>query len=131
MDFLFRLFSSFLVSFVSFVSIIATMADRIKLLQFIQKVYQFMGIYPSQSNQNWCSINWRNIFILFSLIQMFTFSFAFLIFEAKNIIDVETSFYTVTTEICCTSYYLIHMWKMPKILKLCENFEKFMGKSKC
>lgn len=106
------------------------MAGQLKLLQLTQKVYQDMGTYPLQSNQNWRSINWRNIFILFSFIQMFIFSLAFLIFEAKTIIEAGTCFYAVITEICCSIFYLIHMWKTQKILKLIENFEIFIEKCK-
>lgn len=109
---------------------IAMAARRLKLLHFTQEVYQDMGIYPRQSNLNWHSINWRIIFMLVSFIQMFIFSLAFLIFEADNIIDVGTAFYTVNSEFCCIVYYLVLMYKMPKILTLIENFEKFIKNSK-
>lgn len=105
------------------------MAERSKLLQFTQKVYQDMGTRTTQSNSNHRSINWRNIFMLTSFIQLFISSFAFLIFEADSIVDAGTSFYVASTEICCIIYYLINMQKMPKILKLIENFEKFVEKS--
>lgn len=109
---------------------IAAMAEeRLKLLQFTQKVYQEMGIYPSQSNQNWHSINWRNTFTLFSFVQLFIFSGAFLIFEAETVIDAGQSFYTTDTVLWSTIFYLIQWWKMSKILKLIEGFGNFIEKS--
>lgn len=63
------------------------MAGRLKLLQFTQKTYSNIGIYPSQSNQNGLPINWFNIFMMLSFIQMATFSLAFLLFEADDIVD--------------------------------------------
>lgn len=106
------------------------MAGQLKLLRSTQKVYQHMGIYPPQSNQNQLQFNWRNILMLFSLIQIFIFSLAFLIFEAETIVDAGSSFYAVNSLLCCTIYYLMKMWKMPKIRKLIENFEKFIEESK-
>lgn len=111
-------------------SLSATMAEQIKLLKLTQKMYQDMGIYPPQSNQNRRSINWRNIFMLVSFIQLLISSFAFLIDEADSIVDAGTSFYVAITELCCIVYYLINMWKIPKILKLIEHYENFIEKSK-
>lgn len=108
----------------------AIMADRLKLLQLLQKVYQDMGICPSQPNQIRHPINWRSIYFLFSFIQLFIFSFAFLIFAASSIVDAGTSFYVAVTELCCIVYYLINKLKMPRILKLIEHFEKFIEKRK-
>lgn len=114
---------------ISFDKFIAAMAGRLKLLQFTQKAYRHIGIYPSQSNRNWHSINWRSIFMLFSLIQMAVSSLAFLLFEANDIVDAGLSFFAVNSEICCTTYYLINMWKIPKILELIERFDKFIENS--
>lgn len=105
------------------------MAGRLKLLQFTQKTYSNIGIYPSQSNQNGLPINWFNIFMMLSFIPMATFSLAFLLFEADDIVDAGLSFFAVNSEIFCAIYYLINMWKMPKILKLIESFERFIESS--
>lgn len=111
-------------SLINYNKCIATMAERLKLLQFIQSTYTSIGIYPPQSNQNRRSVNWRKIFMLFSLMQILILSLAFLIFEAKTVIDAGFPFFVVNTELCCTVYYLINMWKMPKILKIIKEFEK-------
>lgn len=118
-----------LFSLVSYKKCTAKMAERLKLLQFIQSTYTGIGIYPPQSNQNRRSINWRKIFMLFSLMQILILSLAFLIFEAKTVIEAGFPFFVVNTELCCTVYYLINMWEMPKILKVIENFEKFVEES--
>lgn len=90
-----------------------------------------MSIHPtSQSRQNWHSINWGIIFIFVSLLQMFISSLAFLIFEADTVMDAGKSFYCADTTLWCANFYLIQMWKMPEILKLIENFEKFIEESK-
>lgn len=106
------------------------MADKLKLLQFTREVYQDMGIYPPHSIQKQHPVNWRNVFILFSLVQIFIVSLAYLIFEAESIVDAGFPFYVINTEFSCAIYYLTNLWKMPKILKLIECFEKFIVESK-
>lgn len=67
--------------------------------------------------------------MLQSLAQSFIVSFAFLIFKADNIVDIGIPFFTVNSGLCCITYYLVNMWKIPKILKLIEGFENFIEKS--
>lgn len=105
------------------------MAARLKLLRFVQKMLQDMGIYPSQSNLNWQSINWRNSSVLIALIQMLSFSLAFLIFKADNIVDAGTCFYAVSTELFCSTVLLTDLYNISKILQLIEEFEDFVEES--
>ena len=106
------------------------MAGRLKLLQFTQKLYEDMGVYPPKSNHFWHSINWRNASMFISLIQMLIFSLAFLIFEAETIVDAGSSFYVVNTELTCSIFFFINFHNLPIILNLIEKFEDFIEQSK-
>lgn len=98
------------------------------MFQLTQKMFQSMGIYPSQSNSNWHSINWRNSSVLIALVQMLIFSLAYLVFEVDNIVDAGTCFYAVSTELFCSIILLLNLHNIPKILQLIEKFEDFVEK---
>lgn len=89
-----------------------------------------MGIYPtSKSNPN-CSINWRNLSMLISFIQMLIFSLAYLVFKAETIIDAGTSFYATNTVSTCSIFLYVNFHKMPRILKLIATFKEFIENSR-
>lgn len=108
---------------------ITTMADRIKLFQFTISVYKDMGIYPKQLNQNRCSFNRLNLFMIIPLVYYLFFGLLFLMFKAKTIPEAGISFYTVTTTLGCLTYFLLNMFSnMPKIRNIIGKFEEFIGK---
>lgn len=89
-----------------------------------------MGIYlPKTSNQR-CSANTRNSFFLICYIQLFSSSLLFLLFKAESTLEFGASFYAVICQFYSVYYFLIKLWQMPRIIKLIEEFEVFMGKSK-
>lgn len=55
--------------------------------------------------------------------------FAFALFRAKTVREFGDSYYTSTTSLSHSIYVSIHIWKMAKILKLIERFERIIQKS--
>lgn len=107
-----------------------TTAGSIKLFQYYQKFNQAVGIYSRQSDQNSNSINSKNVILIVSIAQFFVSSTAFLLFDAKSILDYGISVSALLVEISVTVYMLILIYQMEKTLKFIENCEQFLEKSK-
>lgn len=105
------------------------MAGKTKLFHSLRQLYQMLGIYSSETNQNFL-FNWKIVFIASSMILFFIGSFAFFLWEAETVDDYGSSFYTSISQLCTTNYYLILVWRMPAILELFKNFEDFIESSK-
>lgn len=105
------------------------MAKSVELFKFLQKSYQTIGFYPSQTGQIGCSFNLKNLFILLSILQLFLSSLAFFLFEAHSLFDYGTSFYTSITNLFSLIILAIILWKMTDILMLIEKFEEYIEKS--
>lgn len=89
-----------------------------------------MGTFPSQSSQKADSINVRNKICLICDGQMTFTAFAYCLFEAKTIFEYGFGFYIVICMINGIVLDLLFTWKCENILKLIENCEEFMKKSK-
>lgn len=64
------------------------------------------------------------------MVLIFIALFAFLLWEAETIDDYGTSFYECLTQLGCAHNFLVVVWRMPVILKLLKNFEKFIDSRK-
>lgn len=107
------------------------MVGPIRLFQSLRGYYQMMGIYsPESSNQRY-SINGRNSFFLFCYTQLLISSVLFLLFEAETTLEFGAAIYALLAESFCIWYFLMKMWRMPRILRLIDGFDAFMEKSKC
>ena len=104
------------------------MDDSLELFQFIKQFYQIVGIYSSQSNQKYCSINSRNSILLFSFVQFLIPTVAFLFFKAESILDYGQSFFILVSTIESVVLYAILIWQMQNILKFIENCKGFIEK---
>lgn len=102
---------------------------KMELFRYVRKCYQTLGVYPVQSNQN-SRFNLRNLFILMCILQMFTSSLAYFLFEAKLIGEFADSFFMVSSTLNCAFYFLISIFKISNILTLIGEFEQFIEKSK-
>lgn len=105
------------------------MAEPVKLFQLVQKIYKMMGICPPQPDQKH-SFNSRILVVLFIVSQFLFSSVAFLLFQASSIQNRADSFYFSLSIANCGVYIIVSHWKIPKILNLIENFEKFVEQSK-
>lgn len=102
--------------------------DTIKLFQSIQKFYHTIGFKHSSKSHSSC--NCRNLFALFAITQLFITSTAFFLLEANSLQEYSTSFYGSITELDCLVYFATNFFKLRNILKLIENYDKFIEKSK-
>lgn len=106
------------------------MAGSVKYFQFVQKFHQIIGVYPSQSNQKHCSINWiQVIFLINSALFLFTTA-AFILIEAKSMFDYGFTFYAFSCMINVIVIYLTFIRQSENTLKYIENCEQFIEKSK-
>lgn len=73
-----------------------TMANTVRFFQFIKKSYHRVGFCPLQNeNTPFGPYNFRNFLILFFLSISFAAPSAFLLFEAKSIIEYGSSWFLV------------------------------------
>lgn len=114
-------FSNSLISFVN-------MDRPLKLFRFSQKLYQRIGIYPPQSNQNH-SFNSKNVFFICVMAHIVSFVGAFFLFKAKRLDEYALSFYFAVSAVSTIFYYITNIYQIDNILKLIEKFEEFIGKS--
>lgn len=115
----------------AWLSYIVAMAKVLKIFQSTIKYYQTLGIYPSQSNQNY-SFNIRSICILFSMIGVFFSTATFFLFNAENIVefsDAFKAFYISSSEISFITCFLVNIFNIRDILELIKKWEKLLQKS--
>lgn len=99
-----------------------------KLFQCVQTFYRMLGVYPPQHGQI-SALNPKNLLIICNLAQGFMLIGAFALFRAKTVREFGDCYYTSTTSLSHSIYVSIHIWKMAKILKLIERFERIIQKS--
>lgn len=99
----------------------------IKLFQFIQIFYQFIGVFPLQSNQKFY---WRHSIILICSAQLLVSVIAFLLFDAKLMIDSALGILTVIITIECSILHSISLWESENTLKYIKTCEGFIEKRK-
>lgn len=108
------------------------MAGRsIALFRFLRKFYRAVGIHPSQSDQNYCSFNRKNVVFCLCLVPSTIATAAFFLFKAESISDFELSLFFLPCCLLCLALYLILIWQIGKILKFIEDCEEFIERSMC
>lgn len=100
-----------------------------KLFQFVEKLYQLVGVDLNQSDQK-CLFNAKNILPLLCQIQMFISAFGAFLFKVKSISDYGMAFYAAITGFAMANFFFILISNRPTIHKLICGFEKFIEKSK-
>lgn len=102
--------------------------NKMKLFQSLQTFYHSLGIHPSQSEKR-PSFNFHNLFIPANFLVFFIFQIAFFLLKAETIVERSETFYSSLTIFGCNVIFIINFWKMPHIVQLIGNFEKFIEKS--
>lgn len=108
------------------------MSGSIQLFQFVRKFHQTIGIRLSQSNQNQKQssiISARAIIFFICTAQLILTTVAYLVFEAKSMLEFGFTFYMVITEVNCVVIYAIFIWQSKNTSKFIENCEVFIEKS--
>lgn len=107
------------------------MAGRsIKPFSFIQQLYRAEGIQPPQSNQIRATFNRENVIFFLCLIQSGVAAMAFLLFDAKFVIDLGMCIFYLACLFLGLALYLTIIWQMGNISKFIENCEAFIATSK-
>lgn len=106
-------------------------SNSIKLFQFSQKYCETFGIQlPVKSNEKRCifkAIRW--ILDIFLLIFWVT-SLAFMVYDAKSMVEYGMTLFTMITITLALVIYLITIWQIEEILKFVETCESFINKRK-
>lgn len=99
------------------------MDGSVKLFHLVQHFYQTMGISSSPS------MNWRNSFVLLTMIVHISGQTAFFLFEAATISDLGASSFGISSTLFSFVDFSLTLWHITDILKLIELCEKFIHKS--
>lgn len=122
--------SQYLISF----SLTIEMADcdggGVKLFNLSRKIYQNIGIFPLEPNQNRRFINLKKWFLVFCHVQMLITPAAYLVLEANSLIECGMIFFNCSSVALSILVYLTMIWQMRSILSFIENCELFIGRSK-
>lgn len=103
--------------------------ETMKLFQSIRKFYQEAGIQPPQPNQNY-SFQWNHFFCIFFLIQLLCSTMAFILFEAKSVVEYAEAFFPSSTVVAALLNFIVCILENTNILQLIVKFEEFIEKSK-
>lgn len=103
--------------------------NTMELFYFVRKCFKNLGVVPIQSEHD-SSFNFKNLFVLISLLQMFISSLVYFLLEAKSIGELANSFYMILSCLACVIFFSISIWNISNILKLIGEFELFIEKSK-
>lgn len=100
-----------------------------KVLQSICKFYENVGIKPPQPNKYY-SFQWKHLICLLFLIQLFCTATAFILFEAKSVVEYAEAFFPSSTEVAAVICLTVSISKISTSLQLIEKFQEFIEKSK-
>lgn len=102
---------------------------KIESFRYIQTLYQTTGFYTPEEKQ-YCSLNKKVFRISLSFIPLFLLSFAYVLFEAKDIGDMAYSYCLSLCFLWATFLFPLYSMKIPNTLQLIENIDEFIRKSK-
>lgn len=89
-----------------------------------------MEIFPSHPTEN-NTFNYKVLIILMPILIFSISSLAYMIFQAETIEDFEDSFLIASASFATAlNFSIIVFWKMTKMFKMIESFEKIIEKSK-
>lgn len=100
-----------------------------KLFRIVLKHLEVMGIYTMHTHQAH-RFNAKILLFSLSMAMMLLSYLAYCLFESTSIMDYGNSFFGFIAEISNLVDFLITIWRLPLILKLIDDLEKFIGKSK-
>lgn len=95
------------------------------LFKSLRKRWQTMGIIPPSPNQIH-SFNQKNLFFLLSLTMITISTIAFLIFQAKTLIEYGSCMFLSFADLSSLADVLISIWRIPIIFKMIEMCERFI-----
>lgn len=110
--------------------ILFSMAKTIELFQYVQKIYQIVGICSSSNYHGQHRVSAKATFILGCMILSFNSSFAYFLFEANSVDEYGRSFYMSFSKLEIYLYFVVNLAKVEKILNLIKKLEDFVELSK-
>lgn len=108
---------------------VIAMAGAAKLFQFFQKTHQFIGVCPSQANQEHRSIGLKRIIFLIGDSQLLP-PLILYSFQTESMIDYAFGFFIAITIVKTIAVYFIWIRQLKNTSKCIRNCEKFIAKSK-
>lgn len=99
-----------------------------KIFQTIQKNFAMLGISANQTRER-SSINFKNSIAFVLILLNFCSQFINLIFLADNFEEYTICIYAFFTVMMFEMEFGIHVWKMTKLFKFIENFQRLIESS--
>lgn len=105
-------------------------SSTIKMFQFNQKFCQIIGIKLPKTNGNRYTFEPVHLIFVICLTLFAMTLLAFLVYDAKSMVEYGIIFLMLITIILTLVVYFITIWRMKDILKFTENCETFIERSK-
>lgn len=102
---------------------------KMKLFQSFIQYLEFVGVYSLKTHQPQ-TFNAKILFFLSIIALMCISMSAFCLLEATTITEYGTNFFGIISDFSNSLDYVIIIWRLPVILKLIRNCEKFIEMSK-
>lgn len=106
--------------------LLATMVGKIKILQFVQRCHQAMGIFPSKGHETHRSINSKSAFFLMFIPQSMATTAAFLAGGGNSMFEYGYGSFVLISALNAFVIYALFMWQMENTLELIEICEDFI-----
>lgn len=107
------------------------MARTLKLFRFNRRYCRAIGIDPHKSNGGIClEIGWKNLVFFVCEAQLTAALIAFMLFEAKSMLEYGTTFFAIANVLEVVIFHTIFSWEIRNCLKFIKNCEQFIKMSK-
>lgn len=106
------------------------MAGSTKLFSLNREYYNALGIRPIKLKTHRESMNARSLTLIISLVLWALSSAAFLVYEARSLLELGISFFATCIAVLLTCVFLMIIWKIKDTWLFFENCERFIGRSK-
>lgn len=104
--------------------------NSIKLFQFFQRYCEAIGMEVPQSNENRFKLNAMSLFFIFSLIEYWIASAAFMLFDANSMSEYGMTFVILCCDGIVIIVYSVMIWQLKDISNYIEFCERFIEMSK-
>lgn len=105
------------------------MANSVRLFEFIKKCYRIVGLESTQENRQHPSFNSTNCIVISLMVQMIMSLVAFLLLEAKSVLEYGRIFYGLESTVSAMIIYVISIRQINNISTFIEDCDGFIESS--
>lgn len=97
-----------------------------ELFQLIRKSFKIIGIYPSESDGKFSSLNLRNVTLMFCLFMATGSSIMSLLYECETMLDYSMSIFAISTNVIISIIVPVLVSNSSKIFEYIDDLEIFI-----